>query len=93
VAALSRHRELAADRSAALLTGSPSALASALLRLSGDLALIPRRDLRRVALSNALLVMPAPPQVPGLAWLTATHPPVGRRVERLLALESEAGPT
>jgi heat shock protein HtpX len=93
VAALSRYREIAADRSAALLTGSPSALASALLRLSGELERIPRRDLRRVALSNALLVMPAPPQVPGLAWLTATHPPVERRVQRLLALEAESRPT
>jgi len=93
VSALSRHRELAADRAAALLTGSPSSLASALLRLSGDLDQIPRSDLRSVALSNALLVMPAPPWIPGLARLTATHPPVERRVERLLALEARTRAT
>jgi heat shock protein HtpX len=90
VAALSRHRELAADRGAALITGDPWSLAAALLRLSGDLDRIPRRDLRTVALSNALLVMPAPPWHPGLGRLIATHPPVERRVERLLALEAIA---
>jgi heat shock protein HtpX len=93
VAALSRYREFAADRSAALLTGSPSALASALLRLSGDLERIPRSDLRSIARANALLVMPAPPRVPVLLRLTATHPPVERRVQRLLALERESAPT
>jgi heat shock protein HtpX len=90
VAALSRYRELAADRSAALLTGSPAALASALVRLSGAMGEIPRQDLRRVALANALLVMPAGLGLPGLERLTATHPPVEERVRRLLALAGSA---
>jgi heat shock protein HtpX len=93
VAALSRHRELAADRGAALITGDPWSLAAALLRLSGDLDRIPRRDLRTVGLVNALLVMPAPPPLPGLARLVATHPPVERRVGRLLRQEVESRAT
>jgi heat shock protein HtpX len=85
VAALSRYRELAADRSAALLTGDPSALASARLRLSGAMEEIPSRDLRRMAPANGPLVMPAGGGLPDLARLTATHPPVEERVRLLMA--------
>jgi heat shock protein HtpX len=96
VAALSRYRELAADRSAALLTGSPAARRPSPRRCCGCPARWRRSRAatrRRVALANALLVMPAGLSAPGLARVTATQPPVQRRVERLLGLESAGSPT
>ena len=56
---LSRYRELAADRSGALLTGQPSALKSALVKVSGDIARIPTRDLRAAQPLNAFFFAPA----------------------------------
>ena len=44
--ALSRYREFAADRGAAVITGRPSALSSALLKISGTMDSIPQRDMR-----------------------------------------------
>ena len=41
--ALSRYREFAADRGAAVITGRPSALASALLKISGTMERIPQQ--------------------------------------------------
>ena len=69
---VSRHRELAADQGAALLTGSPAALASALARLSDGLHAIPDRDLRVAAVSDVLHVVPARP-AHGIGRLWATH--------------------
>ena len=56
---LSRYRELSADRSGALLTGQPSALASALVKVTGDIARIPTRDLRQAEPLNAFYFTPA----------------------------------
>jgi heat shock protein HtpX len=83
----SRHRELAADRGAALLTGSPSALASALLELSGRLDRIPRRDLRTAGAGDLFYVLPTR-ESHGIRRLWATHPPLGRRVAQLERMEA-----
>jgi heat shock protein HtpX len=84
---VSRHRELAADRGAAMLTGSPAALAAALLRLSGEMAAIPQRDLRTVAARDLLHVVPVRPER-GIRRLWATHPRLATRVRELERLES-----
>jgi heat shock protein HtpX len=92
---LSRHRELAADRSAAALTGKPSALASALLKVSGSLKEIPKKDLREAAGFQALNLLPVGKDRRG-PW--RTHPSVEKRVaalermERRLAGARRAGP-
>ncbi|CAM5537711.1 Protease HtpX [Streptomyces alboniger] len=67
IKALSRYRELAADRAAALLTGRPSALASALTKVSGDIARIPTKDLRTAQAFNAFYFTPALGSEPGVA--------------------------
>ena len=83
---LSRYRELSADRSGALLTGQPSALASALVKVSGDMARIPTRDLRAAEPLNAFYFTPA--LAPGrgqwsLSNLFSTHPSLERRLREL----------
>jgi heat shock protein HtpX len=85
--ALSRHREFVADRGAAMLTGRPSALSSALMRISGAMRGIPDRDLRAAAEMNAFFIVPA--SVKGsLRTLLATHPPIERRIEALARMEA-----
>jgi len=83
---VSRQRELAADRGAALLTGSPAAMASALLKLSGEVAAIPKQDLRLHAARDLLHVVPVRPER-GVARLWATHPRLSTRVHELERLE------
>jgi heat shock protein HtpX len=82
---LSRYRELAADRSGALLTGQPSALKSALVKVSGDMARIPTRDLRAAEPMNAFFFAPAMKLNSGasLSTLFSTHPSLERRLEEL----------
>jgi heat shock protein HtpX len=82
----SRHRELTADRGGALLTGSPSALATALLELSGRLDRIPTRDLRVAGAGDLFYVLPTR-EAHGIQRLWATHPPLGRRVAQLERME------
>jgi heat shock protein HtpX len=84
---VSRHRELVADRGAAILTGSPAVLASVLLRLSDDLVHIPEQDLRAVAARDPFHLLPARPRDGLLAWLWATHPPLSRRLDQLEQME------
>lgn len=88
IRALSRYREFAADRGAAILTGAPSHLASALTKISGVMHRIPTRDLRQAQGFNAFFIMPA---VSGesLAELFATHPSLDRRLAHLKRLEQE----
>jgi len=89
--ALSRYRELSADRSAAILTGRPSTLASALVKVSGEVARIPTRDLRAAEPLNAFFFVPA--LSPGFSFssLFSTHPPLQRRLDQLAKIEREMG--
>ena len=89
--ALSRYRELSADRAGAILIGRPSLLASALVRITGDMGRIPTRDLRAAEPLNAFFFAPA--LAPGFSFssLFATHPPLERRLEQLAQLEAQLG--
>jgi heat shock protein HtpX len=81
-ASLSRHRELTADAGAAALTGHPAALASALMKVSGALSVVPREDLRAVAARDALHLVAVDDEDAG--WrLRRTHPTVEQRVAAL----------
>jgi heat shock protein HtpX len=83
---LSRYRELSADRSGALLTGRPSALASALVKVDSAMARIPTRDLRQVEPLNAFFLIPALSRGRGefsLSALFSTHPPLEKRLREL----------
>ena len=87
---LSRYRELCADRSGAFLTQKPAALASALTKISGEVAAIPSKDLREVQSMNAFFITPA---VSGmtLRTLTSTHPSLEQRLEQLARVSAELG--
>jgi len=90
--ALSRYRELAADRAGAMLTGRPSALASALTKISGDIARIPSRDLRQAEAFNAFFFAPAiSGKGASLSSLFPTPPPLETRLDRLGVLSRELG--
>ena len=92
---LSRYRELAADRSGALLTGQPSALASALQKVSGSIARIPTKDLRAAEPLNAFFFVPAlSPQRQAqrsLSNLLSTHPPLEKRLAELAKISQQLG--
>jgi heat shock protein HtpX len=87
---LSRYRELCADRSGAFLTQKPSALASALTKISGEIAAIPNKDLRATQSMNAFFIAPA---VSGmtLRTITSTHPSLEQRLEQLAKISAELG--
>jgi heat shock protein HtpX len=90
--ALSRYRELAADRSGALLTGQPSVLASALVKVTGDIARIPTRDLRSTETFNAFYFTPAIAKGGvSISTIFSTHPSLDQRLAQLAALEAEMG--
>jgi len=89
--ALSRYRELSADRTGALLTGNPSALASALTKVSGDIAAIPDRDLRQVEAVSAFAFAPSLTSDFSLSRLFQTHPPLEKRLEQLAQIATQLG--
>lgn len=89
--ALSRYRELSADRGAAVLTGRPSTLASALVKVSGEMSKIPTNDLRSAEPLNAFFFAPALAKGVSLSSLFATHPPLERRLEQLAEIERQMG--
>jgi len=91
VRALSRYRELSADRSAALLTGRPSALASALQKVTGAMGQIPTRDLRAAEHFNAFFFTPALANGASLSSLFSTHPSLERRLQQLAEISRELG--
>jgi heat shock protein HtpX len=88
--ALSRYRELCADRSGAYLTGNPSALSSALVKITGDIGRIPTRDLRSAGAMNTFFFAPA---IKGdsINALVATHPPLQQRLDQLAKVAAELG--
>jgi heat shock protein HtpX len=85
---LSRYREFAADRGAAIITGRPSALASALMKISGSMSRVPQRDLRAASEMNAFFILPASPRKTVSGWF-ATHPPLEKRIAALARLEAQ----
>ena len=91
--ALSRYREFSADRGAALVTGRPSALSSALMKISGAMERVPQQDLRQAEDMNAFFIVPDRREEQ-LKTLFSTHPPMEKRIERLQQLERslQAGP-
>ncbi|MFF5204798.1 zinc metalloprotease HtpX [Streptosporangium sp. NPDC000396] len=89
--ALSRYRELAADRAGALLTQRPSALAGALVKISGEMARIPTRDLREAEPFNAFFFAPAVSGRATMAKLFATHPPLEQRLDQLARISAQLG--
>jgi len=92
---LSRYRELAADRSGALLTGRPSALKSALIKVSGDMAKIPTQDLRAAEPLNAFFFAPAMKlnAKASLSTVFSTHPSLKRRLAELDKVQQQLGRT
>lgn len=86
--ALSRYREFAADRGAAVITGRPSALASALIKISGTMERVPKEDLRAAGAMNAFFIMPAVSRR-SVAALFSTHPPLEKRLAALQRLEAQ----
>jgi heat shock protein HtpX len=92
VMTVSRYREYAADRGAALLTGEPEAVMSALQAIGEAQPLIPARDLRA---ASAFLFLPAAGEAD---WFEVdplnifpTHPPLRRRLARLSTLARTMG--
>jgi len=88
---LSRYRELSADRSGALLTGRPSALASALVKVTGDMSRIPTRDLRSAEAFNAFFFTPALANGFSISSLFSTHPSLEKRLAQLAKISTELG--
>lgn len=88
IKALSRYREYSADRGSAILTGQPSQLASALMKISGQMERVPTTDLREVEGMNAFFIIPA---ISGssIVALFATHPSIEQRIAALGRIEQE----
>ena len=87
IRAISRYREYAADRGSAQMTGKPIKLANALMKISGTIKNIPTRDLRQQEGLNAFFIVPA---LSGstIGNLFSTHPPIQKRVEKLMEMEA-----
>jgi len=85
---LSRYRELSADRGGAILTGAPSQLASALVKISGGMGRVPQEDLRKAEPMSAFFVVPAL-RGNSLASLFSTHPSLEERLRRLERMQQE----
>ena len=87
IRAISRYREFVADRDGALMTGKPTKLANALLKISGTMTRMPTQDLRQVEGMNAFFIVPA---ISGetFASIFSTHPPIQQRVRKLMEMEA-----
>src|SRR3954449_6855397 len=86
--ALSRYREFSADRGAALITGRPSALSAALMKLSGAMQKVPDQDLRQAERMNAFFIVPTSVKS-SVHPLFMTPPPMEKRIEALQRMESQ----
>jgi heat shock protein HtpX len=86
--ALSRYREYAADRGSAIITARPSALASALMKISSGMHRIPQKDLRASQELSAFYIFP-PGVKSAVGGLFATHPPMEKRIAALERLEAQ----
>ena len=89
IQALSRYREFAADRGSAIITGRPSALVSALMKISGNMQQIPQRDLRAASGELAAFYIVPPKTKQTVANLFSTHPPLEARIAALQRLEAQ----
>ena len=89
IQALSRYREFAADRGSAIITGRPSALVSALMKISGNIQQIPQRDLRVASGELAAFYIFPPKTKQTVANLFSTHPPLEARIAALQRLEAQ----
>jgi heat shock protein HtpX len=87
---ISRYREFAADRGAALITGAPEQLMSALQKIASDMLRIPQRDLREVEGMNAFFIVPTNWKK-SVGQLFMTHPPLEKRLARLAEIAQEMG--
>jgi heat shock protein HtpX len=87
--ALSRYRELAADRAGAYLTGQPSSLASALTKISGEMGKIPVSDLRQAEAFNAFFFAPAIAKGFSLSSVFSTHPSLEKRLDQLARISAD----
>ena len=87
--ALSRYREFAADRGSAIITGRPSALISALMKISGNMQQIPQQDLRAASSELAAFYIFPPKAKQAVASVFATHPPLEKRIAALQRLEAQ----
>ena len=87
--ALSRYREFAADRGSAILTGRPSALISALMKIDSGMDRIPQRDLRAAPGELAAFYIFPPKAKQAVTTLFSTHPPLDARIARLQRLEAQ----
>ena len=87
IRAISRYREFSADRDGAIMTGKPDKLASALLKISGKIKVIPPKELENVQKLNAFFIIPAL-SGSSIANLFSTHPPVEKRVQKLMEMKS-----
>jgi heat shock protein HtpX len=87
--ALSRYREFSADRGSAIITGRPSALIQALLKIDGGMSQIPQRDLRAASNELAAFYIFPPKAKQSVASLFSTHPPLEKRIAALQRLEAQ----
>ena len=84
---LSRYREYSADRGSAIITGQPSKLASALVKISGRMQRIPEQDLRQVEAGNTLMFFPAISRG-SISEIFSTHPSLEHRIAKLQEMEA-----
>jgi heat shock protein HtpX len=89
IRALSRYRELAADRGSAIVTGAPQNLMSALTKISQGMARIPDADLRSKESLNAFFIVPALAGGMSLGELFSTHPSLERRLAQLQKIQAQ----